>query len=138
MKAPSEVVKMLVGLSDVTLNQLAPKGMIVKNTSHSTAYEIYIYLQLEDEKPLLIWRKTNWCSSSYEFNERGKVAGLQPNCEFTAPMLNKFFSDAEEYIKDQSAKRKLAEEEAEQALLAQQSAHIAKYAAAFSQSKEQL
>lgn len=54
-------------------------GRYVMNmSSHSTADHLWIYATLGEEK-LLVYYKTNWCSSSYEFNERDKIIGFQ--CE---------------------------------------------------------
>ncbi len=48
----------------------------IKLDTHSTATHLHIYAVLGDEK-LLVYYKTNWVSSTYEFNERGKIVGFQ-------------------------------------------------------------
>lgn len=44
--------------------------------SHSTAVRLEIFAKLGEEK-LLVFYKTNWFSSRYEFNEKDKIIGYQ-------------------------------------------------------------
>jgi hypothetical protein len=89
-----DVVKLLSSLKETDRHSILPDGLKVDIRGHSTATECKIYLVGDGLTPLLVWYKTNWISSRYEFNENGKIIGLQPDCEFIRSVLKKFFNDA--------------------------------------------
>jgi hypothetical protein len=103
----SEIVK-LIGAAKYynLLDGLLPDGVKVRDSSHSTGEHCYVYLTLPDVPELLVWYKTNWFHSMYEFNERDKVHGFQPKCDFATKLISEFFHTVEQAV---SAKR--AEEE---------------------------
>lgn len=80
------------------LHEFTPPGVRVDLQKHSTATHCHIYLELRNEKPLLVWYKTNWTSGVYEFNEEGKTIGLQPGCEFIEADLHTFFGRVEKHL----------------------------------------
>lgn len=94
----SDIVRILHKAGTKNIKEIFPKYFKVKLDSHSTAKGCKIYLKLDGEKPLLVWYKTNWVSSSYEFNERGKINGFQPECDFVKGELNKLFYALDDYI----------------------------------------
>lgn len=65
-------------------------GFLFEYDSHSTASSLCVYVVDGDDR-LMVWYKTNWCSSSYEFNEAKKVIGIQPQCQFCAAALEDVF-----------------------------------------------
>ncbi len=80
------------------LNAALPDGFKINLDTHSTATHCSIYLTMEDKPDLLIWYKTNWCSSSYEFNEQGKTIGMQSGCGFIEDKLINFVLEVEATI----------------------------------------
>lgn len=75
------------------LDECIPDGLRVALDTHSTATHCKIYL-VDGDDELLVWYKTNWASPGYEFNEQGKVIGMQPGCEFAEPYLIHLFTTA--------------------------------------------
>ncbi len=104
----SEVVNLLYRIPRDVLREMSPKGIKVQIAKHDTAIHCSIYLTAENEEDLLVWYKTNWISSAYEFNERNKHIGLQPGCNFIYGQLLAFFEEAKFFLIKQE---KLAEED---------------------------
>ena len=61
--------------------------------NHSTGCQAAIYASEEGLPAIEVWRDSVWYSHIYDFNERGKVRGIQPGCDWAAPVLEKFFSE---------------------------------------------
>lgn len=80
------------------LDEHTPENMKLELGSHSTAVHCSIYLTMGGSPDLLVWYKTNWVSPSYEFNERGKISGLQKGCEFVEPQLTQLFADVAQAV----------------------------------------
>lgn len=86
-----EIVQTLNLLTKDGLARITPDFLEVKLDTHSTATHCHIHLIQEGLKPLLVWYKTNWHSSGYEFNEKNKIIGIQADCKFIEPSLVEFF-----------------------------------------------
>jgi hypothetical protein len=114
------------------LEKATPRGFKVKLDSHSTADHCSIYLTMDDEPDLLVWYKTNWCSSSYEFNEEGKTIGLQKGCEFIKPQLDAFIDIVRHEISEKSKEFERQLEDKEKTKSEEKDMHIDKYRTAFS------
>lgn len=68
--------------------------------SHSTAETLRVFLyNPETKEELLIWYKTKWCSSSYEFNEEGKIIGFQYKAMPWNDKLNQKFLEFDDLIR---------------------------------------
>lgn len=118
---------------DGDLKAITPEGMRIAIHSHDTAIHCRIYLTIPGEPELLVWYKTNWHAPAYEFNERGKVIGIQSGCEFARPLLDKLFADAKTAL---DARKRLAEELTRQQKLSaedRRAAVLAKYRERFGQ-----
>lgn len=88
------------------LKGITPDNIRVEIDSHSTAKHCHIYLLSKHQKPLLVWYKTNWVSSTYEFNEKNKTIGFQPECQFIREYLNSFFELADRTLTELSNRTK--------------------------------
>lgn len=89
----------------------------IETRSHDTATHGDIYLIDKNKPKLKVWYKTNWVSSSYHFNEKGKVSGIQPQCEFAAPIIgyiNKFCDDKIREAKEERERKEQQIKEKEQ------------------------
>lgn len=110
----SDIVKVLYGLGEINRKHITPDNIEIVIHSHSTAVSCNIYLTHPDCPRLLIWYKTNWVSDNYEFNERNKTIGIQPQCGFCQDILNDLFDSAymlKEQIKSEKEATKNAEEQ---------------------------
>lgn len=99
------------------LEKHTPKGVRVQYSSHSTGRHLHIFLELDGFKDLLVYYRTEWYSSSYQFNERGKIAGHQPDTDYAKPILNKMFSSIFSELQDigrQNRIRRIRENSASQ------------------------
>jgi hypothetical protein len=45
-----------------------------------------------------VWRGSIWYSSIYNFNERGKIPGLQPDFAFASDVIEKYFTDLQSVV----------------------------------------
>lgn len=94
------------------------ESVYVKNRSHDTANEFSIELKDESDETLTVWYNRVWKYSGYEFNDRDKVFGIQPNCEFAqniiTAIMEKTLKIEGEYEKEKREKAALdAKKEAE-------------------------
>ena len=51
-----------------------------------------------DTQDVPVWRGSIWYSSIYEFNERDKISGLQPDFAFAKDVINKYFTDLQSEV----------------------------------------
>lgn len=80
----------------VKLADILPVPFIVYPCSHDTGCQPYIVVKAEGLPTVTVWAGSIWYSSSYEFNDRGRVLGFQPGCEWAEPTVSKFFADLSE------------------------------------------
>lgn len=74
------------------------KGLTISVSAHDTAVHVRVYLELEGQENLMVWYHTSWLSSCYQFNEQGKVDGIQSDCEFAFPLLEDVINKCIEYL----------------------------------------
>ena len=79
----------------------------IKLDTHSTATHLEIYALITDEK-LLVYYKTNWISSKYEFNERNKIIGFQCKGPWVQE-INRWFLDVKVAVEEEKNRRIAAE-----------------------------
>lgn len=113
------------------LEALTPENMKVEYSSHSTGEHLYIYLTLPEKPPLLVWYNTNWFHSCYEFNERDKVHGFQPECGFAVPVLSDFFKKVEAAVQQRREEIERNKREREEQIAAEKAAHLEAYKSHF-------
>ena len=66
-------------------------GYILSNTSHSTALEGSIYVEI-DNKPILVYFMRQWYNPDhYGFNDKYITKGIQPGFEFLQPQIDGIF-----------------------------------------------
>lgn len=104
----AEIVNLLY---DCKIAKCLPEieGVNIELDKHDTATHCHIYLLADGEDPLLIFYKTNWISDQYEFNERGKVIGIQKGCGWAEPIILNLLAEAQSRMS--AIKRKQAEAE---------------------------
>lgn len=61
-------------------------------SDHSTGCQMTIVADVAGEQ-VPVWRGSIWYSPTYYFNERGKIAGLQPDFAFAKDAIEKYFAD---------------------------------------------
>lgn len=110
LRGATELVKVLRGAQIIgKLQECTPDGLKVDLHKHDTAVHCHIYL-VDGSDELLVWYKTNWVNSGYEFNEKGKVIGLQPGCEFAEPYLIHLFTAAIDALEKKDAEDRVKAE----------------------------
>lgn len=92
----------------VNLSDLLPAPFVVYTGDHDTGCQPFIYARAEGLPQVLVWYGSVWYSSAYEFNDKGKVLGCQPGCEWAKPVLEKFFNDVNEAWATVQAERGIA------------------------------
>lgn len=110
MKNQAEVCKLLRDARHaVNLHDLLPSPFKLTVGAHDTGCQPFIWACAEGLPQVLVWQGSIWYSWSYEFNDRNKVLGYQPDCEWAEPILEKFFSDVAEAWATIQADRALKE-----------------------------
>jgi hypothetical protein len=106
----AEIVKLLRDARyEVDLASFLPAPFKLTVGAHDTGCQPYIWARAEGVPQVLVWVGSIWYSSQYEFNDRDKILGYQPGCEWAAPVIDKFFSDVAEAYATVKANRALAE-----------------------------
>jgi hypothetical protein len=99
MKHQADLTKMLreakgcLGMDRI--KSLLPRPLGIWISDHDTGCQIQIQLAEEGQLPVGAWQGSIWYSSSYEFNDRDKVLGLNPKVAFVGPTLEEFFEMVE-------------------------------------------
>lgn len=73
-----------------------PKPFTAWVQPHSTGYQATIRAEADGLPSIEVWRHSEWYSSIYDFNERGRIRGWQPDCDWAKPALEQFFSGLRE------------------------------------------
>jgi len=119
LPSQGRVTRMLAEAQGLGINvaEMAPPLFRVHVGKHDTGIQPRVHLEAPGAPPLKVWEGSVWFSSAYEFNDREKVLGLQPECEFALPALASFFAAVERRInevkEERAAARMLQEVEAE-------------------------
>lgn len=86
-----------------TLESLLPRPLHLSVCAHDTGCQPSIEARGERLAPLLIWQASVWNSSCYEFNDAGKVFGMQPDCEWAAPIIDRFLASVQQRMAEREA-----------------------------------
>ena len=90
---------------------------------HDTGCQASIYASMDGMPVIEVWKDSKWHSPIYEFNESGKVRGIQPGCEWALPSLEAFFASvAIEHAEDVRRKQEAETQRIENRRLALESA----------------
>lgn len=87
-----------------------PEPFFVRVDAHSTGCQATIWLQAPGVSSVKVWEGSVWYSSCYEFNDRGKTLGLNPDCQFAKESVNLGFRHIAALIQSRT-KRKQEEVE---------------------------
>lgn len=107
----TQIVDLLESIRRADLRKITPPELLVELNSHDTATHCRIFLNDEELGRLLVWYKTNWYNSVYEFNEKGKIQGIQPGCDFIKDKLNGFFDTVLSHRQEEARKKHQQAEE---------------------------
>jgi hypothetical protein len=102
----SERVKLMQAAGRDLATQLLPAPFKLWYSDHSTGCQMTIVADVGGN-PVDVWRGSLWYSHIYYFNERGKIAGLQPDFAFAKDVIDKYFADLQSAV---DAKRKARDE----------------------------
>lgn len=86
------------------VESLLPPMMKILGGGHDTGCQVSIYRE-SDAGAIFIWSGSVWYSPSYEFNDRGKIFGIQPEVEFAAPAIEAFFVRVENALVEHRLRR---------------------------------
>lgn len=109
---------------------LAPPLHLYLN-AHDTGMQARIELRAPGHKTITVWEGSVWYSSRYEFNDRDKVLGLNPEADFAHAKVEAFFAEVERRLADKAA-------EAEKAKLVAQARDNCEHDAALAAYREML
>ena len=97
------------------LRKMLPAPLKLSSLSdHDTGCQIRITLEAPGQPTIVAWEGSVWNSSSYEFNDKKKVLGLNPKCDFMEPALTRFFQAVQNELDDRQASleaQKVAQEQ---------------------------
>ncbi len=100
----AERVKLLQKAGRHLSEVLLPEPFSLWYSDHSTGCQMTIVAR-RDHDHLPVWKGSIWYSSTYEFNDRDDVAGLQPDFAFAKPVIEKYFADLEAEVSRLAADR---------------------------------
>jgi hypothetical protein len=69
------------------LNEVLPPVLYVRVSDHSTGFQVDISAKAEGHPSVTVWRHSTWYHGRYEFNERERVRGIQPNAEWASKAI---------------------------------------------------
>lgn len=93
----SERVKLMQEAGRDLSTKLLPAPFSLWYSDHSTGCQMTIVAKV-DTQDVPVWRGSIWYSSNYEFNERGKISGLQPDFAFAKDVIDKYFADLQSEV----------------------------------------
>jgi hypothetical protein len=101
---PITTLQLLRWAGERRLREILPSPLNAYVSDNSTGCQITIFAKDADGPTIDVWRESVWHDPIYDFNELGKVRGLQPGCEWARDTLIKVFADLEaEYRKAKAA-----------------------------------
>lgn len=65
-----------------SLHEYFPPPLCISVSDHDTGCQINVTLSRENMPAIMVWRGSVWYSSCYEFNDRNKQLGWNPETEF--------------------------------------------------------
>lgn len=93
------------------LQSLLPEPFKVTIGAHDTGCQCYVELQAPGRSPLTVWQGSIWYSSSYEFNDRNKILGINPEYLFAQDALVRFFETVQSLHSEELAERSMKDAE---------------------------
>lgn len=81
--------KRVLGLA--AMREMLPPHFGLSVVDHDTGCQCSLYLTAKDLPPAYVWDGSVWYASCYEFNDEGKVLGVQQGFEFAIPEIEAFF-----------------------------------------------
>lgn len=93
------------------LNELLSPPLYLYLSAHDTGTQARIELRAPNVKTITVWEGSIWNSHSYEFNDRNKVLGMNPDAMFAQGKVEAFFAEVERLMEEKSlaeAKSKMA------------------------------
>lgn len=85
-----ERTKLLATAGRELAEKLLPEPFKLWFSNHDTGIQMAI---VTGGQPLFVWRGSIWHSGRYEFNDRDHHPGLQPEFDFAAPVIDKYFEE---------------------------------------------
>lgn len=79
-----------------TLESLLPRPLHLSVCAHDTGCQPSIEARGDGIPRLLIWQASVWYSACYTFNDKDKVLGIQPDCEWAEPIIDRFLTSIQE------------------------------------------
>jgi hypothetical protein len=95
----AERTKLLAQAGKDLAKKLLPEPFELWYSDHSTGCQMTIIAHGNGD-PLIVWRGSIWHSSIYEFNDRGRLGGLQPDFEFAKDIIEKYFADVKAAVEE--------------------------------------
>lgn len=90
------------GITGEMIQALLPEPLHLSICSHSTGCQPTITAHRDGLPCLTVWEGSLWYSSCYEFNDRDKTLGLNPEFAAIEPKIEAFF-DAVQALVNQNA-----------------------------------
>ena len=90
--------KLLQNAGEKIAKELLPEPFQLWFSSHDTGCQMTIVVKTEDRKFLTVWQGSIWYRSNYEFNDRAKIPGLQPDFAFAEPVITKYFDEVRKAV----------------------------------------
>lgn len=82
---------------------LKPYGIFsVHLNAHSTGIQCQIKMSKDDYPTIVVWNGSVWYGANYEFNDRGKTLGYNPEAVFAHGIIRGFFRRANELIAEKT------------------------------------
>lgn len=120
-----EETNLLAIAGEALSESLLPPPFKLRFSNHDTGRQMTIYAD-----GLNVWVGSVWHSGRYEFNDDGKIGGIQPGFEFARPVIDKFFASLRLAVAQRDQLRAEAAERAEADREAERTAKIARIRAA--------
>lgn len=118
-------------LRETPLEGLLAPPLHLYLSAHDTGTQARIELRAPGHKTITVWEGSVWNSSRYEFNDKDKVLGLNPEVPFAHAKVEAFFAQVEQRLADKAA-------EAATAALAAQARRNCEHDAALAAYREML
>lgn len=113
------------------IRALLPAPLTMNLSAHDTGCQLTIFLD-DDEHPVIVaWTGSVWYNSGYEFNDRDKLFGINPEVAFVEPIIKKFFDDVFDLMNQKLTDTAQADAEKAKTAEQQRSEAISHYASKF-------
>lgn len=121
-------MELMVWAGDKKCAELLPAPFHGYANRHSTGCQAFIAAKDDHGPRVEVWRDSKWFSHIYEFNENGKVRGVQPGCEWARPVVDAFYATLKSMHAEHKATRTREQEAARAKQEEEKAAAIARYA----------